>query len=295
MNKAPPSPRALGPVALLSLLVLLLFWYRPPARPRIAPPGAIPGVASSGWTYLSDRAWPTPIAFSAHQPIQRVQLDVASAEGLYTAQEQRELANEVEQALAYVSQRFGRGPAGAIQVYAGEETGCNLNGLAYTDQRLVQVFTCASLPRGRAVNILAHEMVHQLAHDAYGDRHLQADMILAEGLATWGAGRYWLGQTPTFQQFVRENYQVFPDAQGSGLLLPLATTYVGRSIDDMNRLYYQWASFVEYLIQTYGRNKFDALYVTGDGSPGSADYAGIYGKSLDTLEREWQAWLAGKS
>jgi hypothetical protein len=291
VNKAPPSPRALGPVALLSLLVLLLFWYRPPARPRIAPPGAIPGVASSGWTYLSERVWPTPITFSAYQPIQRVQLDVVSAKGLYTAQEQRDLANEVEQALTYVSQRFGRGPAGAIQVYAGEEAGCNLNGLAYTDQRLVQVFTCASLPRHRAVNILAHEMVHQLAHDAYGDRHLQADMILAEGLATWGAGRYWLGQTPTFQQFVRENYQ---DSQDSGLLLPLATTYVGRSIDDMNRLYYQWASFVEYLIQSYGRNKFDALYVTGDGSPGSADYAGIYGKNLDTLEREWQAWLARK-
>jgi len=59
----------------------------------------------------------------------------------------------------------------------------------------------------------------------------------------------------------------------------------------MNQLYYQWAAFVEYLIGEYGREQFDAVYVSGSKSPGSADYAGIYGKDLPTLEQEWQAWL----
>ena len=59
----------------------------------------------------------------------------------------------------------------------------------------------------------------------------------------------------------------------------------------MNGLYYEWASFVDYLIGTYGREKFDALYVSGHSAPGSADYTGVYGKRLDVLEQEWQAWL----
>jgi hypothetical protein len=59
----------------------------------------------------------------------------------------------------------------------------------------------------------------------------------------------------------------------------------------MNRLYYQWASFVEFLLETYGRERFDALYISGAQAPGSADYAGVYGKDLPTLEREWLAWL----
>jgi hypothetical protein len=31
--------------------------------------------------------------------------------------------------------------------------------------------------------------------------------------------------------------------------------------------------------------------VTGNRAPGSADYAGVYGKSLADLEQEWLAWL----
>ncbi|MFQ3681959.1 MAG: hypothetical protein SNJ51_06825, partial [Roseiflexus sp.] len=56
-------------------------------------------------------------------------------------------------------------------------------------------------------------------------------------------------------------------------------------------LYYQWASFVEFLIDQYGRERLDALYVTGNGAPGSADYRSIYGKDLAALEQEWVEWL----
>jgi uncharacterized protein (DUF3820 family) len=75
-------------------------------------------------------------------------------------------------------------------------------------------------------------------------------------------------------------------------LFPLATHYQGRSLHDMNQLYYQWASFVEFLIKTHGRDKFDTLYISGGKEPGAANYFGIYGKHLDELEHEWLAWLA---
>jgi len=77
----------------------------------------------------------------------------------------------------------------------------------------------------------------------------------------------------------------------AGEELPLSESYVGRPIADMNKLYYQWASFVEYLIETYGRDKFDALYVTGQSYPASADYTGIYQQRFDMLEAEWKAWV----
>jgi hypothetical protein len=146
------------------------------------------------------------------------------------------------------------------------------------------VFTCPGIDEKRAVNILAHEMVHQLAHDRYGPAHLNADLILLEGVATWGAGKYWLGGAPDFRSYVRAQRQ-------SGISYPLAMSYSGLGVAGMNALYYQWASFVEFLIDTYGRLKFDQLYVSGNSAPGSADYVGVYGKNLDQLQQEWIDWL----
>ncbi|GAB4202265.1 MAG: hypothetical protein OHK0022_25290 [Roseiflexaceae bacterium] len=225
---------------------------------------------------------PAPIAGVA---VQVADFDLSVDPGLYAGQHEA-LASEVQQALAYVTQRFGSAPSGRFTVAVIQEPGCGIHGLAYTDRRVVQVFTCPSIERRRAVAILAHEIVHQLAHDRYGQPHLSADLILAEGVATWGAGSYWLGGQPDFRAFVRAQ-------RAAGQFYPLATHYQGRSIAAMNALYYQWASFVDFLIATYGRERFDQLYVSGNSAPGSANYQGIYGKPLDALEREWIDWLDG--
>jgi hypothetical protein len=272
-----------GPLLLVSLLVILFALYRPAPRPHIAPPWAINNPFASG--EVQDIPLPA-LEQSLDQFMQGTDLRLSSAAGLYSAEEQQQLATESEWALAYAANRFGSGPAQHISTDVQHSPGCELGGAAYTGERRVQVTTCASIPRSRVVNILAHEFVHQLAHDYYGPRHLQADMILLEGLATWGAGDYWLSGQPSFRAFVRQH---IPPEQR----LPLATSYVGRPIADMNTLYYQWASFVEYLLHAYGRERFDALYITGQQqAPGSADYVGVYGKDLPTLEQEWLAWLA---
>jgi hypothetical protein len=284
MGYLPRIPRAaLGPILLASVLILMAWLLVPPARPSIAPPSAVRAPAAPERPVLPGAATPTPAPLSGEY-IPGSDLDIVSADGLFPVGEKEALAADLAQALAYVSQRFGSGPTGRITAYLGLEPGCGIHGIAYTSDRTTQVYTCPDLPRARAVNIMAHEFVHQLAHDRYGDRHLQADQILLEGVATWGAGDYWLSGQPSFAAFVRP-WLI------SGGTLPLATSYVGRPIGDMNTLYYEWASFVEFLIKVYGRDRFDALYVTGHSDPGSADYQGVYGKPLDQLEAEWRSWV----
>jgi hypothetical protein len=275
------SRAALGPTLLASLLVLMAWALAPRARPSIAPPSAVRAMAAPERPIAPGQPTPTPAPL-AGDFVAGGDLDIISADGLFAGGERDALAADLEHALGYVSRRFGSGPKGRISAYLGLEPGCGINGIAYTAERTVQVYTCPELPRARAVNIMAHEFVHQLAHDRYGDRHLQADLILLEGVATWGAGDYWLSGEPSFAAFVRPWV-------AAGSALPLATSYVGRPIGDMNTLYYEWASFVEFLIKAYGRDRFDALYVTGSSAPGSADYQGVYGKSLDQLEAEWRS------
>ncbi len=270
----PPFPyisrTAIGPILLAVLLILMVWLHVPSAPAQIISPPAI-------------RALSTPPPLSG-EPIADNALDIISADGLFPANEKDALATDLRHALAYVSQRFGSGPTGRITASLDMESGCGIHGLAYTTERTVQVYTCPDLPRVRAVNILAHEFVHQLAQDRYGNQHLQADLILLEGVATWGAGDYWLSGQPSFAAFVRSWV-------AAGSTLPLASSYVGRPVGDMNTLYYEWGSFVEFLIKVYGRERFDALYVSGDSEPGSADYQGIYGKPLDQLEAEWKSWV----
>lgn len=285
------SLRNLAVIALVSTAILLISIYRPAARDQIAPSSAID--FSPRMQMLGSFEESSATASAAVAPLQplssvmtpRGQLSVSSASGLFSVEDEARLGADLERALSYVSERFGSGPSDTINAQINWEPSCGLHGIAYTQIRNTQVFTCPDLPRNRAVNIMAHEFVHQLAQDRYGDAHLGADVILLEGVATWGAGEYWLGGSADFRSFVRPWLQ-------NGSSLPLGISYVGRSISDMNTLYYQWGSFVEFLIQTYGREKFDALYVSGsNNAPASADYFGVYGKSFADLELEWRAWV----
>lgn len=246
---------------------LVSRWQPPMTRPEARPdqPGA-----------------PSPLAISGGAlPLD--QFDIQVDAGLY-ADDRAALSAELQQALGYVVARFGSGPSARFTAMLVRDDGCGLHGIAYTDIRQVQVYTCPSIARDRAVAILAHEFGHQLAHDRYGAAHLAADTLLAEGLATWGAGSYWLGGQPDFRSVVRAQRR-------AGSFYPLATDYGGLGVGAMNTLYYQWASFVEFLIERYGRAQFDQVYASGGGAIGAADYQGVYGVPLSALEQEWLAWL----
>ncbi len=189
-----PRPAWLLIIALVSIFVLwvtrpgqpsapLISAWRPPAHDHPArPAGGAPQPAAAR---VSGAALPVA-----------AELDLSVDAGLYDDQ-RAQLASDLEQALAYVTQRFGSGPSARFRAAVLLDGGCGLHGIAYTDVRVVQTYSCPSISRDRAVAIMAHEFVHQLEQDRYGPAHLRADLILSEGTATWGAGKYWLGGKPS--------------------------------------------------------------------------------------------------
>jgi hypothetical protein len=262
---------SLNRIAILALVACVALFLFAQPQPLVL----------SRWSPLSPSV---PTIGAVAVPVADVSpLNIVVNEGLYVDERDR-LDQDARRAYAYVAARFGSELTGPLTVAFIQDAGCALSGIAYTDIRRVEVFTCNAIGCERAIAILAHEYVHQLQHDRYGSRHLSADLILSEGMATWGAGVYWLGEHPDFRRYVRAQ-------RTNGISYPLATHYAGRGVAVMNALYYQWASFVEFLIDRYGRERLDAVYVTGAGTPGSADYRAVYGKDVATLEQEWIAWL----
>lgn len=209
------------------------------------------------------------------------------APGLYTTQHSM-LESDLNTVLTYVKKEggFENEPTVPFEAAFMMDSNCALRGVAYTKERRVQVFTCNTIPSSRAVAILAHEFVHQLAADRYGDGERTADSMLAEGLATWAAGKYWLGEYANFHDYVKAQRE-------RGNILPLRTRPTNVSAETMDMIYYQWASFVEYLVNSdpNGRDKFNKVYGTGNFAPGSADYQTVYHVSIEELEQRWLAWL----
>lgn len=150
-------------------------------------------------------------------------------------------------------------------------------------ERLVVAYGNANIGIGPPINIMAHEFGHLLIADKLGHQ-CNLDLGLDEGFATWGAGKYWLGAQPDFRSFVRTVY-------GTEYMLPLAESYNGNDIADMNRKYYQWASFIEFLLDTWDMDHLMRVYCTTQQGIGSGDYLSVYGANFAELEQRWQQWL----
>jgi hypothetical protein len=272
-------------VLFVSLLAILAIMRTPPSEAIIAPPDAVArGLTAS---YAMDTAPPQPSNLQKGSNVADVSslLELRTSTGAYTQQQLDIIAPQAAEALHYVSARTGMQLAGLITIRFEYITTCQLNGITYPVDRLIVMYVCPNTPIQRAVNILAHELVHQLAHDYYGPAHLQADLILSEGLATWGAGDYWIGGATDSRAFVRRHY--------ARRLLPLTKHYRDYgALDAMNQLYYQWAALVDWIITAHGRDAFDQLYVSGRSQqPGSANYHGILGQNLEAVEQQWRSWI----
>lgn len=269
----------------IALLALLVVFRAPAPAPVVAPPAAlgVPGAALRGAAQAQPSSVPAELPAGA--TLVTGQLALYTSQGSYSPEQLTAMAPALVEALEYVEERTGMRLAGPVAVTFERRDTCAVDGAAYTERRAIVLYACAELPARRAVNLLAHEFVHQLAHDHFGDAHLRADLALSEGLATWGAGKYWLGEQAHFRGFVRLNY--------AGALLPLGSHYRDYgTVDAMNRLYYEWAALIEYIRETYGAEAFDRLYASGSGAqPDSADYAGVLGTDLAGLEHEWTIWL----
>lgn len=288
--------RWIRPLVLIAAVMLIASILRAPQPSMTAPPDALrelgapaplqgqfqaqsaPQAVPQGWEAAPIDGRPVVVVAD--------QLALYTSDGAYTPEQVQALAGPLLEALSYVGTRTNMRLAAPVSIIFDRRAQCGLDGAAYTEKRIIILYACPDMPARRTINILAHEFVHQLAHDHYGAAHLQADIVLSEGLATWGAGKYWLGAEPDFRSFVQHNY--------AAALLPLDSDYraIG-TIDAMNRLYYQWASLVDFMLVTHGRETFDKLYVSGRGmAPNTADYGGVLGTDLLGLQPAWQAWLS---
>ncbi len=157
-------------------------------------------------------------------------------------------------------------------------------GIAYTEEGRAEVYYRPDEDIERALVVASHELAHHLQAQRYGDdAQKRADIILLEGLATWITGPPWLAKydVATWKDRAR---------QIRDLGVPLRLLRAQRYGD--NIAYELWASFVDFLIERDGMEKIHALYVTGRGrEPGSSDYQGVYGATLNELADEWRAWV----
>jgi hypothetical protein len=291
MEWASETPRWTRPAAIVALLVLAIVMLRAPQPGIVAPPDAVSpfdAPVTLSEQFERQAAPLTPASpLDGRESVATIEnVSLYTSAGSYTAEQVRAMAGPIHDALRYVEDRTALRLSGPVSIIFDRRELCALDGAAYTERRVILLYACPDLPPQRAINILAHEFVHQLAHDRYGPAHLRADLILSEGLATWGAGSYWLGGAQTFREFVSHSY--------GDRLLPIGAHYRDYgSIDAMNRLYYQWASVVEWTLETHGRDAFDRLYASGSGpTPATADYMGVLGGDLGAVEAAWRAWLA---
>lgn len=243
---------------------------------------------------------PTTQAFLAGQPaptlgselvVRTQSVDFYRSPGALSAEEIRALSSVVEEVIASGSTLVGTGLHGRVALRFVPSAGgpCPLLGITYSERRTIQMYYSPGSNRDDVQSILAHELIHQLQHDYYGPGdHLRSDNILLEGMAVWGSSWYErINGEPAYlvrvRQALRNGQELSVTRQPSG------------NCRTPNRasLYDQWGSFTTFLLEQYGRERYDAVYRTGQGrAAGSSDYNGVYGKPLAALEQEWRAWAA---
>jgi hypothetical protein len=220
---------------------------------------------------------------------QTERLDVYVGLKTFSAEQVAALAPRLERYLRYNEERLGTtlGRRVSLAFYRPAlAPDRSTRGVAYTEEARAEVYYRPYENIDRAAIVAAHELAHHLQAARYGPQaQKRADTILLEGMATWITGDLWLARhgAPHWRGRAQQL-----EASGVPLRLLGATRY------GSDNAYELWASFVDFLVSNYGFEKLDALYRSSAGrAPGSADYQGVLGKSLDQLAEDWRVWVRG--
>ena len=203
-----------------------------------------------------------------------------------------ELGALLEEIHAYVTERTGLRVEGLIPVMlqpASAET-CPRRGRAWHSE--ITLFVDSSWSREQWQAVLAHELAHVLQlRESPGVGLLGG--LFAEGYASWAAGRYWTDWQghASFHAAVRDylEREVFLELSSPRSIAfqedPAGTT---DCIAQRDILYTEWASLVEHLVESFGRDGFHAR-VEAAPEPGreGVDYNGIFDRSFEQIEADW--------
>lgn len=225
-------------------------------------------------------------------------------------QQVREIREKLPEVLEYLTSRAGRRLSQPLTVVVSrirEGDPCAVRGLALAEGRQIYLYLGRDTPASVINAGLAHELGHVLqAQEAGGN---VASVTLAEGFATWVAGRYWpqwtseRGFAPAVRRYRRQNSYI-----------PLTASALPCDTDTRDRIYTERAAFVEWLLATYGADRFWQLnrhsarpaentppagelpyvrppVITENATYESAPWIKVYGKELVDLEKEWLSGL----
>jgi hypothetical protein len=133
-----------------------------------------------------------------------------------------------------------------------------------------------------------HEGTHALAQDLIQPKEEGQggpDGVLIEGLAVWASGGHYRPEPIDAWAAV---------VAGSDRFIPLAELRAGPFYDFQHEIsYLEAGSFVKFLIEQYGLDRFKELYgqATGDASHDDALVHLLYDRGYAELEDEWLAYL----
>jgi len=161
---------------------------------------------------------------------------------------------------------------------------------AWRGNRGEMLFRAPTVREGR--NATTHEIVHVLAPNA--------NRFLAEGLAVYAHEH--LGGTRAYPNFGKDLHQSVSGSANADDIVALERITTPSRLEnsrwDGKAAYLVAGSFVRFLFETHGEERFRRLYAMTPLVPGSRDagdpgrWRAVYGVGLDTLAVEWRAKVA---
>lgn len=212
--------------------------------------------------------------------------------------------------LEYLTERTGKRLQPPVKVVvstirSGDR--CAVRGLALPDAGQIYLYVGHGVSDSEIATALSHELAHLLQEQIAGGN--VGSVTLAEGFATYAQGRYWprWDEESGFQAAVRR-------LRAEDSYIPLTRSILPCDTRTRDRIYTERAAFVEWLIETFGQDKFwriNRLSATRGGSDVQRDdlpyieppvleqnptyehapWTKVYGRDLPELEREWLASL----
>jgi hypothetical protein len=195
-----------------------------------------------------------------------------------------ELLPLIDDAFRQASQRLGEEPRDRFDVYLIDRV---IGQGGYAGGSMVVSYLDRNYAGGGLREVFVHEAVHLL------DRQFAPDRVtlFAEGVAVWASGGHYK------QEDLDQRAAALVH---TGLYTPLATLADNFYPAQHEVGYLESAGFINYLVTQYGWERFRAFYADTSADDGPTIAAAVdanlmrhYGLSLEQVEAEWLAWLAG--
>lgn len=222
---------------------------------------------------------------------------------------------EAEEVFDYVSNRLGVTlDTKMLVLFEPPDTGfCPNRGIAMSPSiestlPIITIFADERTSHAQVLGVLAHEVGHVLQEIGHERDWAAYYLGFNEGLATWAAGKYWYAWQgdSSFDALVRSYLE-------DSIYMPLYANFDlslaysgGDCTEKRDILYTEWASFIDFLLSTYGIDRLQTLLRSSppeeiEGDNGTViiwrppDFESVYGRSLNQLEAAWLDHLRFRS